>query len=329
MSSQNISRTFQLAATVLAAGSALFGQIAQDKPELCGKSGFVPVPPNVMADSAYVESTLTVTPPGAATGVKTTLYARVEQVCPIAANKYLVFGHTSVNSYEIAIVDAKTGSVLDKFGAWDPSVSPDQHWLVYRAFYSPRSYEVPYSEEYLVYDLTEDTAGNTAPNPALYTERMRGRVIYPAVAEGRPFEHNGLPANQTHTSRSNSFYWSSDGAAVLFADSLGKELSLVLTILDSSGPRTLVHSVTPSEACEQGPDGNIPLAYLTLSEAELDAKQQRVQVRFASTDEEACRPKFLVLNWADFNPAAIEVHKPIVRTGIPIPVPRERIARPQ
>jgi len=252
--------------------------------------------------------------------VETKIYARVEQVCPIASGRYLVFGRTSANSYQVFILNGDTGGIADKFEAYDPVVSPDQHWLVRRDFYSGHS-EVPFSEEYLLYDLTRDAAGNTAGTPTPYTEGMRGRVIYPVVADEKPFEHAAyaLPEQQMHVFRSNSFYWSSDSRAVLLADSVQDALSLVLLVLYPGGPKAFVHPVVPTEVCEQGPEGNINKeTWLMLSQGEVDAKGQIIQAHFRSLDEGDCRPKFLVLSLADFRPAAVEVHPPMLRKGIPV-----------
>lgn len=304
-----------LGATVLALSCVLYGQITQDKPELCGKPDAVSVPRNIVAS----EFTLTVTLPGAATGVETTYLGRVVQVCPIASNRYLVFIDTLRSSYQIIILNGETGAVVEKFLAYNPEVSPDQHWLVWRAFYAGMS-QVPASEEYLLYDLTKDAAENTVPAPTVYTQHLRGRVIYPAVAEGRPFEHMDLPEKQQHSFYSNSFYWSSDGTAIVFADRVQGLMSIVLVVLDPRGPKTFVHRVTSGEVCAQGSKGNILQASIMLSQAEVNANLRSVQMQFRSSDEGACSPGLLTLNWADFEPAALEDHPPIVRTGIPVQI---------
>jgi hypothetical protein len=295
------------------------GQIQQDRPELCGRIGVTPVPRNVVAGfEPGVGPTLTVTPTASTAGVRTPLNGRVRQVCVIPSGRYLLFGDTGDDSYQVTILSGDSGSLVDQFDAYNPIVSPDQRWLIRRHFYSGHS-EVPFSEEYLLYDLTKDAAGNTVGRPTPYIENMRGRVVYPAVADGAPFEHAAyaLTDNQTHVFRSKSFYWSSDGTTVLFADSVKDVLSLVLVVLDPSEPKTLVHTVAPNEACEQGSHGDVKQSWLSLSDGEVDAKGHVVQTRFWSSDEAACRPKLLVLSWSDFVPAPIENHPPVVRTGVP------------
>ena len=286
-------------------------QIAQDKPELCGKKNqFVPLPANISATQgdSGVFSTLflkaaEMTSPAA---IRVTM-GSVDEVCPISQTRLVVFGNSNPAT-SIAIVDQKAGKLIDWFYAYDPAISPNQHWLVLRDFYPPQS-EVPFSEEYLLYDLSKDKSGNLAPNLTPYTADTVGRVIYPAVDQNTPFEHSGLPQNQTHQFRSDAFYWSDDSQTLVFADSVQKVLFVVLVMIEGDQTHPFIHTLTAGEACEQGSKGDIDNnSYLMLSHAQ--AGSNGIELQFRSSDYGACKPVPVLLNRSDFVPAEPEVHIP-------------------
>ena len=295
-------RVFTVA--VLSCNAAIYGQITQQRPELCGTPEFMAVPSNLMATF----ETLIVTPPGSTTGVKTNFFGNVKQVCPIPSSRYLVFVMSSVGSYEVIILNGKTGILVDKFEAYSPVVSPDQHWLVYRAFYSHTT-QLPASEEYLLDDLTKDAAENTMPNPDWFTEGVRGKVIYPVVGDGKPFHHIGLPEEQTHSIRSDSFYWSKDSTAIIFADKVQDTLCIVLVTLDASGPKTRIHRLA----------GDVVKNLDSFRQMDVDSQSQSVQMRF--NDFNTGEKKALTLRWSDFEAAKPEVHDKITPAVDAIMVP--------
>ena len=290
-------------AAILFGNAAIYGQISQERPELCGKREFVPIPSNIMA----TRDTLVVTPLHAATGVKTTFFGIVEQVCPIPSDRYLIFARAATGgSYEVMVLNGHTGALIDKFRAYNPVVSPNQHWVVYQAFYSRSSDS---SDEYLLYDLTKSAVGNTMPNLSWSTEGIRGKVIYPVVADGKPFHNFGLSDEQRHGCLSDSFYWSSDSSAIVFADKVQDTESIVLVTLDQNGSKTFIHRVSSAEAKS--------LDYFR--DMEVSADSQVVRMRF--NDIISGEKKLLILHFADFEPAKLEFHPEIIPTVETIVVP--------
>lgn len=303
-----------VAVLCLIANSAL-GQVAQDKPELCGGGDrSVPLPADIAATpgDSGIFSTLLVTAAGSSVPAHIQVeMGSVEEVCPISPDKLLVFGNSNPAT-SIAIIDRNAAKLLDSFSAYDPVISPNQHWLVLRDFYPPQS-ELPASEEYLLYDLTKDKAANHLPGIDPYVEAS-GRVIYPLVPDGRPFMHAGLPKNQTHSFSSRSFFWSSDSQAIIFVDQYRDSLWAVLVNVNGSEVHTFVHRINAPEPCEQGSQGDISAATLTLAKASFGAGQngnRTIELQFQSSDYGACRPKELILYPSDFVEATPETHAPI------------------
>ncbi len=279
-----------LTLSVLLGNAALYGQIGQQRPELCGKREFVPTPSNVLV----TQEALIVSPPNSSTVVKTNFFGTIEQVCPIQSGRYLVFVQApSGGSYEIIILNGKTGAVMDRFRTYNPVVSPDQHWMVYQAFY-PRGSDP--SDEYLLYDLSKNAAENTMPKPSWFTESMRGKVIYPVVADGTPFHNIGLPDEQRHGCLSG-FFWSNDSTAVVFGDRLQDSSAIILVILNPTGTKTLIHRIAPREANGLG----------AFTDMEVNSETKVVQVRF--NDFNTNEKKLMTLHWSNFEAAKLEVHK--------------------
>ncbi len=298
----------------------LSGQITQEHPELCAKlDGFVPLPPNV---SAVVDhsighadlfigsgnSTVKISLPG--------VVDDVDEVCPLSDGRLVLFGGT-YNSANINIIDGTHALLLDSFYGFDPAMSPNQRWLVYRKFY-PLHTELPVSEEYLLYDLTKTPAQDRPRGVVLYDRANVGAVIFPLGQRNLLTDNIGLPEDQQHSFRSKSFFWAPDSQAIVFGDSVQDRFSLVLVLIDSAGvPRAYVHPIPVSEECS----GNkiAPKNFgLSLSHAEigLDKNGDRsIEVTFEPSPG-VCVPQALELRSADFQPAKAEVHVEPKRKGI-------------
>ncbi len=127
-------------------------------------------------------------------------------------------------------------------------MSPDQHWLVMRKFY-PVHMSVPFTEEYLLYDLAKTAAGNRASGIPSDDDQTVGKTIYPLGLTNTPVDNVNVPESQTHKFYSDSFYWAPDSRAMVFADNLHGTLSVVLVTINGDATKTYVHPVTMAEAC--------------------------------------------------------------------------------
>jgi hypothetical protein len=298
------------------AAFAAYGQIAQTHPELCGKTdGVVVLQRNITASASGEDTILTIKLTPSTVNIKMGAVDEVQQICPIAGGKLVAYGFIGgVAAYDIEIIDGSTGSVLDSFVAYSPVMSPDQRWIVYRSFYAPQS-ELSLSEEYLLYDLTAGPNENRIPNPETGQAEDRGRVIYPAVPNGVPFNNLGLPPEQIHHLRSTGFFWARDSKSVVFADEIGGEMSIVWVSLNpDDNPIARVHPVRFDNICGK-PEANQSTAILTLSNAtviEGPNGSQELHARFTS-DKAMCEPGFVVLAPGAFARAESEHPAPPIR----------------
>lgn len=294
----------RLLSLALSAGSIAFGQVAQDRPELCGRAGAsIPIPPGVtiVSDPSTFRSELHIRALSK-TVVFPAIMESVQQVCPIAGDELVVFGLGTPPLYNVGIVHLSDGLLLDSFYGYTPVIAPNQHWLAKRRFYPTHAGA---SEEYLIYNLTQDWNHNREPGISRSDMDLVGKVMYPAVAGAWRFYSDHLPPDQTHSFRSDSFYLAPDSGAVLFADSVEEHLSLVLVSLDSDKSRAYIYGLTDSEACPGGAVTWPP----TLSSAEVSPPTNgRREIRAAfKVGNSPCR-ETLTLQSDEFRPATPEVH---------------------
>jgi hypothetical protein len=289
-----------------------FGQIVQKRPEICGSpGGVVPVPPAITAisDRSQGISQLSLKIGDSVASLQLSAIA-IEQVCPLPQGKLLVVGETG-GADNVNIVSQTTGALLDSFYAWDPVISPDQHWLIMRKFY-PVHMDVPYTEEYLLYDLTKDKAGNRLSGVSLDDSEEVGRTVYPVGLENTVGDNTNVPEDKTHRFYSDSFYWAPDSKAVVFADNLQGTLSIVLVTVNGNETKTYVHPVTMAEGCGDPSKPNTSTYDIQVSHPEAGAQQGtdreiRIPIRASAP---VCKVTGVILHSEDFQPAKVESYPP-------------------
>jgi hypothetical protein len=293
---------FVLAGTLVVSA---YGQISQDRPDLCGKPNeTLPIPSGITAVSTGEKPVLSVALAGSQAKVRINA-DRVDQVCPIAGSRLVVFGSLSEVVWDVAIINVVDGRVLDEFWTYNPSISPDQRWLVFRDFY-PFTTDVTPSDQYLLYDLRKDAAGNRIPLSG--HAEAAGETIYPAVPNHVPFNNLGVPDDQIHQFRSDAFYWKPDSSSVIFADEFRGQVSIILVKTgEDEEPAAFIRNVSVAEVC--GGNTAPREALLELKEARVvDAVKEPsgILVKFGILGD-GCQQHDLVLHSDEFRPAQVEI----------------------
>lgn len=291
-------------------------QIVQNHPELCGKPDqLVPTPPGVTVDVSGLTNIIVTLGTGD-TQKRIELPGFVEEVhevCPLDRGRILLFGSIGDSAYDFILLDANSGTLLGRSLAYDPAVSPDQHWLAYRVFH-PRHTELPYMELYMLYDLTKDAAGNQPPGVDPNYVHAKGRLMYPSVPNHVPFEEFDLPPEQLHESWSDGYFWAPDSKSLLFADRVadkrtaGGKFSLVWVKIGPKGePEAYVHSISEPEICGK----ELPEIALRLSKGVITPRPSGTEIwaEFRPGNG-ACTSKGVLLRDADFAPAEIQQPPP-------------------
>jgi hypothetical protein len=293
----------RLLSLALSAGAMAFGQVEQKHPELCGRPGAaIPLPAGVsiLSDPSNSRSELRIRALNKAVLFPAVMES-VQQVCPIPGDELVVFGLATPALYNIEIIRLPDGSLGDSMYGFSPITAPNQRWLVRRKFYPAQATA---SEEYLIYDLTQDWTQNREPGIARSDMDLVGRLIYPVVGNW-PFYSDNPPPGKTHSFRSDSFYWAPDSRAVLFADSVEERLSLVLVAEDKERFSAFTYGLTDSEACAGGAIASPPM----LSDAEISLPiNSRREIRAAFRAGNSPCPETLTLQSDGFKPATPQVH---------------------
>jgi hypothetical protein len=157
---------------VLSCSGSANCQLPQLHPELCGTpNGVVALPVGMSAVIDRDDVIVRFFFKNAATISATAFLDEIAEVCPLSDGRIVVFGAGSGGlrgATSIYVIDEATPALLDNFGGYQPIMSPDQRWIVYRKSYSPHNSE-PVTEEYLLYDLSKGPADNRAGGIPLMT----------------------------------------------------------------------------------------------------------------------------------------------------------------
>ncbi len=286
-------------------------QILQNCPALCGKPGQpVPLPEGMTfstADGLPADLTLKLKD-GTAKTVDLELASSIPQICPIAEDRLLVFGTVvGEDGPHVWIVSQIDGRVLDHIGSRNPTVSPDQHWLIYRQFYPPHV-EIP-ADFYLLYDLSKDAAANRPPELDSRFPRSSGRQVYPVTADHfAPRYDEAL--EPTHEFDSESFFWSPDSRFVAFADVTDAAKAIVVVRVGDNNLITYTHTLKEKEICANRNDLGSTLPSAALHSVEFVPAQGPLPDIWATFSGIRCEDP-LRLHAQDFKPAEIEIHKKI------------------
>lgn len=176
---------------------------------------------------------------------------RLDDTCPDVRGRDLMFASGQAGLVDVVIVNANPNwSVSDEFLAYDPVVSPDRRWVVFRRFY-PADRVRTVSEEYSIYDLTKSRDGNRRRD--VDGNLVAGLPLYPLDKTPRngPSENAKAMEFALHTQHlfgSYSFYWSKDSRYLVFADRQDLRYIIVLVTFDRDIVHTFERTIPPDQA---------------------------------------------------------------------------------
>ena len=164
--------------------------------------------------------------------------AQVDSIALGPGDKAIVIDEISGSGLmSFLIFDLHSGELLDSVPGFNLSHSPNNRFILYINGFSPHS-PFPTEDQYRLYDLLKSPRENTCgfrdndPKHESLDDTWRGQPIYP-LKKGEMFRpnesENGFKGGAHQMA--GSFWWSQDSAGVLFADSQGGLLSLVLAVM--------------------------------------------------------------------------------------------------
>jgi hypothetical protein len=284
-----------------------YHEVRQLSPELCGKPGATVSLPRDFSVTFNQDGEAQLFTQNGATGIhlKYSLY-QIEEVCPLPDGRIVVFGDTGSGT-SFYILDRANSSPLDTVITYGARMSPDQRWIVYRKFF-PRGTELPASDEYLLYDLSESPTQNKPAGLAADDAFDVGTAIYPPGWKNEPFDNVGAPKSQRHGHLS-PFFWAPDSRAIVFADELEKPYVVIIKVGDDKAATTaFVRPFDGSLECNDAGDmAKGKTARPTgLRNVEFGPQQATDRVLLVDFEATGCTPKTVQLHADNFRPATVE-----------------------
>jgi len=166
-------------------------------------------------------------------------YEQIESVLRGPEDKAIVVESDHTASGAFAIVDLKTGKMIDNVGVGWLTVSPNRRFIVFRNWY-PNEAET-YENAYRLYDVErtprENLCGYKANDPShkLLAGDFRGLQVFPQInvqylcSDREDNEDDNMAAD---------FVWSDDSSKLAFADMKSGAMSLV-AVMTPLGPKNL------------------------------------------------------------------------------------------
>lgn len=151
---------------------------------------------------------------------------QVDSLQAVGTARVAVFGRVNGTVSQVVVIDQKSGSLVDSFLCYLPTLSPDHQLLAYAMFFPPHFVEGP-SYEYMLYDFRKSAVRNRPPGMAADDPQRAGRTLYPPLPPGQPVRLNtGVPEDQAHFLVSG-FCWAPNSRTVGFVDQMHRGLTLV------------------------------------------------------------------------------------------------------
>lgn len=163
--------------------------------------------------------------------------AQADEIRKVIKNKLLVRGMVNGSGSEIVVIDLASARVIDKFLCYQPSVSPDGHYIAFVKFY-PAHFAGNTEDHYMLYDLDKKSEENRPTGVPGDDWKNVGSNVYPIGIGNRVGDNVELPEGHLHESRSG-FYWNSNGREFLFADQVNSSNEIDLVLVDIRADRKI------------------------------------------------------------------------------------------
>jgi hypothetical protein len=170
----------------------------------------------------------------------------------------------------VLILDSTTGSFIDDFWCYEPSVSPNGRSIVFLRFF-PSHFAYGVESQYRAYTTAAGPRLNRSPE-SISSKIEVGKSIYPTDAREATRSNINIPNSAAHFKRS-AFFWSPDSAHVAFVDEQSRQLSLVAVTFNLQGeasrvmraPLPAIHNLcmksSPSSGCLPLPINDVKLEF--------------------------------------------------------------------
>ncbi len=156
----------------------------------------------------------------------------------------------------VLVLDPKTGSLIDDFWCYEPSLSPNGRSIAFLKFF-PSHFAYGVESQYRVYIVDKLPLVNRIGESSISKIEV-GKPIYPVDYSEATRDNINVSNAIAHFKRSN-FFWSTDSTHLAFIDERSKQLFLVSVAFNSQGePQGATHLLLPEirNLCMKGSPRN-------------------------------------------------------------------------
>jgi hypothetical protein len=227
------------------------------------------------------------------------LPSEIVQVNEIRAahdGKAIVVGMVNGSTFEIVILNTISISVADTFFAYSPSISPNGRFIAFVKFY-PAHFVDGTDDHCVLYDTFRSASENRLVNGSLADRTNVGLPVFPRVPN-RDGDNTDVPPLQQHHLMAQKFFWQSDSARYVFAETHATgEWSAVLVSLSTGVPSAAVAILERNQICARLGKNNCDV---TLAEAELTPDGVLLELQGVGAD--SALGEFIEYDYRQFSP---------------------------
>jgi len=212
--------------------------------------------------------------------------SQVDEIHILTESKAAVIGSYQSNVAMVLLLDITTGSVIDRWLCFNPSVSPDGSLIVYRKVH-PLHFTEGVTSTYLVYAAEQPPAANRSASVPASDVTNVGIPFFPPDSTNVPGDNIGAFNAFTHQLASDGFFWLDD-RRVAFADVTAKTVSIVVSDLSYSlmNPPTRIapldiDQILSRDGCREYREENRQEHGFIVSKIATDGQSPRLRVEFS------------------------------------------------
>lgn len=169
---------------------------------------------------------------------------QVNEIRHSQMNKIVVIGMFSGDLWSVAIISVDQLALVDYFLCYEPTVSPDGHYIAFAKFFPPHGADGA-EYHYMLYDLAKDAAFNRPSGVSTSDWKTVGFTLYPFGIGNEEFDNIRRPESEVHMLSSDGFFWSPNSDQVIFADKYKGSTTVVVANLAPNSKVTVMAKEMP------------------------------------------------------------------------------------
>lgn len=148
---------------------------------------------------------------------------------------------------DVVVVNTESGSIVDSFLCYAPSIAPNGQYVAYVKFY-PAHGITGVEDLYMIYDLKKSPRQNR-PQGSGGSRSTVGEIMYPTGMKNQSGDNVNVNPLASHRIASDKFFWNSMSTEVVFADRYHGRYSVVIANISKGEVRARSVSIPKRWLC--------------------------------------------------------------------------------